>query len=456
MRVSEQTKKNQIMGHIQKNGQRLQQLQQQMSTGKKLNKISEDPVKLTLAQDAITSIAHKQQILDNIDRNYAWLHRNEIELQHIIEILNKVQDLVISQAGSSSSAEGRKASAQELRALEEELFDTANAKDEKLFLFSGKKSFTLPLEKNNPLQPAQILVTPPAPETIQIDENTSIDTAQIAEQNKVDISELQNADAFQAFFDGHSSNAYQIEITKSGTFGQAMYRVSDDGGETWSKEGILRRQIDVHNPDGKLDDQVILRFVTELGIVNDLNNLPINNKDLDTLLADSEALQQNLIFPKGMEFIFTPNPPYHYAGSEETRDVMIGDFNSLKIHHTAQELFFKTDEESVNTFEVLQSLEQALQKNDTEAISGRLNDVDASIEQVLQRLVITGEAISEIQKARQYLEEQIFAKQEELSHLQDLDMAEAAVNLNTAELRNKVSLNAGSRLVQPTLMDFLR
>ena len=87
------------MGHIQKNGQRLQQLQQQMSTGKKLNKISEDPVKLTLAQDAITSIAHKQQILDNIDRNYAWLHRNEIELQHIIEILNKVQDLCIGRIG---------------------------------------------------------------------------------------------------------------------------------------------------------------------------------------------------------------------------------------------------------------------------------------------------------------------------------------------------------------------
>jgi len=54
------------------------------------------------------------------------------------------------------------------------------------------------------------------------------------------------------------------------------------------------------------------------------------------------------------------------------------------------------------------------------------------------------------------LENQQFEKESQLSDIQDLDIAEATVDLKVAEANNKLSLSTGARLIQPTLSDFLR
>ena len=47
-------------------------------------------------------------------------------------------------------------------------------------------------------------------------------------------------------------------------------------------------------------------------------------------------------------------------------------------------------------------------------------------------------------------------RRDAISDIEDMDMAEAAMDLNTAEMKNKVSLDTAARLIQPTLVNFLK
>ncbi|MAU06857.1 MAG: hypothetical protein CL919_03135 [Deltaproteobacteria bacterium] len=132
--------------------------------------------------------------------------------------------------------------ARELSALRKGLLDAGNAREGKLYVFSGVKSLTPPLKKNLPHQPAKV------------------ETTGILQQ---DIRELLDVSQFRAQFDGHSSNDYRIRITKTGLFGQARCQLSDDGGKTWTEDEVLRPAVHMFNPKGRPDDRVFLRFSDE-------------------------------------------------------------------------------------------------------------------------------------------------------------------------------------------------
>ena len=57
MRVTETIKRDQVLGNIQRNAQKLQDLQLEMATGQRINKPSDDPLGATMAQDLVTNIS---------------------------------------------------------------------------------------------------------------------------------------------------------------------------------------------------------------------------------------------------------------------------------------------------------------------------------------------------------------------------------------------------------------
>jgi flagellin-like hook-associated protein FlgL len=54
------------------------------------------------------------------------------------------------------------------------------------------------------------------------------------------------------------------------------------------------------------------------------------------------------------------------------------------------------------------------------------------------------------------LEDQTFEHEKRLSEIRDVDLAKTSLEVNTAEVNNRLALDTGSRLIQPTLADFLR
>ncbi len=427
MRVTDITKRDQVVEHIQRNGKQMQRLQGELATGKKINKTSDDPIGATIIQDTVTTISRNQQIVHNTDTNIAWLEQIEIELNHVAELLGKAKVLTLSQANDTATSEGRAVVAQELRSIRTALFDAANARSGKLYLFSGTETFTRPLQFNDPVQEARI---------------GSLNIPQ------KDVSELIDLEQFKAQFEEHSSNEYRVQITRTGTFGRALYQVSDDRGETWSREQILLPVIKVVNPDGKPDDQVILRFTSKDGIHSNV----VGGQNADFFdFADS-----NMVFQEGLEFTYLPNPQIAYNGNSQKKEVMIANNTTVPITITAKNLFLKNGEDSVNVFDLLSALGKALDADDGASVANRIAQLDAARNQVLKQVATVGNTVRELEKSKVKLDDQVFTKQKRLSEVQDIDLAEAMVGLNSAELNNKSSLDAGGRLLQPTLLQFLR
>ncbi|MBF0280157.1 MAG: hypothetical protein HQM13_20325 [SAR324 cluster bacterium] len=427
MRVTDITKRDQVVEHIQRNGKQLQRLQGELATGKKINKTSDDPIGATIIQDTVTTISRNQQIAQNTDSNIAWLELIEIELNHVADLLENAKVLALSQAGDATTTESRAIVAQELRSIRTALFDAANARSGKLYLFSGTETFTQPLRFNDPIQEAKI-------------ESTSVPQRDVAERIDLDL--------FKAQFEEHSSNEYRIRITRTGTFGRALYQVSDDLGETWSKEQILLPVIKVVNPDGKPDDQVILRFTSKDGVHSEVAS--------DQNAGFFDFADSGKIFQEGLEFSYLPNPQIAYDGNSQKKEVLIANNTTVPISITAENLFLKNGEEGINVFGLLSSLGHALESDNGKGIADRIAQLDVARNQVLKQVATVGNTIRELEKAKSKLDDQVYTKQKRLSEVQDVDLAESMVELNSAELNNKSSLDAGGRLLQPTLLQFLR
>ena len=433
MRVTEVTKRDHVVDNMQKSSGKLQDIQIQMASGRRLNKTSDDPIGAARSQDIVTTISSQKQLLQNIDDNIAWLQRSELEIGHINEVLGQIRTLAISQAGSDSNEESRQMVAREFSIARKILFDSGNAREGKLYLFSGIKSLSPALKKNGIFQPAKV------------------DVGGVVQK---DIRELLDVKQFRSQFEGFSSNNYRIRVTKGGVWGQARVKISDDGGRTWSKEQTLRPLTHVFNPDGKLNDQVLLKFSDEEGRLGNVLPKQFDFNSEKSAEFDLDAL--GIIFPEGVEFVYQPNPEVTYNGSTHKKEALISNGLSIPVNVTAQELLFGEGEEGVDTFSLLVAMERALLENDGIAIAKRLGELDLAQNQVLKQQADVGNIVRELYSTKSQLGNQQFEKERQLSDIQDLDIAEATVDLKVAEANNKISLNTGARLIQPSLSDFLR
>lgn len=430
MRVTDLTKQNTVTQNIQKAEQQLQSLQGDISSGKRITKISDDPVGATQAQDFRTRISFMGTLQRNIRDDFVWLDRTEAEITDISEKLRRTKTLILAQANASGDDASRRVTAQEIEALLDGMINAGNSKIGKLYIFSGSKTFTKPLEANPGRQPAQMRFMLPVPE----EEGLEGELAKLVEPVELDLPPELVAQT--AVFDGNSSNSYIVRISKAGAMGRAHYKVSDDGGETWSRSKALLPKIEVFNEDGKGTDKVMLSISTPK---------ILNGED-------------ELIFPEGLEFEYKPNPPLDYRGNDGKRMVRTGEGALLPINITAQDIFFQQpdDPESVNVLDLMFALRRALLDNDQVALESRLGDIDLAFGQVLSIRASVGAVRKEMEDRLETLTDREFSKIEQLSNVEDLDMPEAVVEMNLADTRNRAALDTSARLLQPSLLNFLR
>ena len=82
MRVTEVSKREQVLENIQKTSARLQDAQIQMATGQRINKPSDDPIGTAKMQDIVSTMSAQEQHLRNITDNIASLQHAEKEIEN--------------------------------------------------------------------------------------------------------------------------------------------------------------------------------------------------------------------------------------------------------------------------------------------------------------------------------------------------------------------------------------
>jgi flagellar hook-associated protein 3 FlgL len=413
MRVTDLTKQTSVVRNIQNNADHLQTLQENMSSGRRINRLSDDPVGATQALDFRTKLSFFDMLRRVTEQTFTWLDRSEAELTHVGELLQHTKELTLSQANDSADAASRRVTGQEVQDIIDALVQAGNAKLGKIYIFSGSKTLTQPLSEGDAAQQAQVGM----------------------ENLDSDLKFLVDGEQFQGRFIGFSNHPYAVRIVKEGEIGRAQYVVSDDGGKTWSREKALLPDIEVFNEDGASSDKVMLK-----------------------LQDASDKLGEPIIYPVGLEFRFDPNPPVHYHGNDDKRLIPTSEGILQPINVTARDIFFTDPDRpnSVDIFDMLVGLKRALDENDRVVLEQRLTDLDHGFEQVLNKRASIGAARKELEDQLDKVRDREFNNTKQLSELEDLNFPAAVMEMNLADVRNKASLDTSARMIQPSLLNFLR
>jgi flagellar hook-associated protein 3 FlgL len=106
---------------------RLSKTQEQLTTGRILNRPSDSPADTTSAMRLRSKLADQEQYSRNISNGLGWLSSIDTALQTSLSTLNRASDLTVQALnGANQSAQARNAIAAEVDQLRESLLSTAN------------------------------------------------------------------------------------------------------------------------------------------------------------------------------------------------------------------------------------------------------------------------------------------------------------------------------------------
>lgn len=137
MRVTHKMITDMSTANLSANVNRLLWLQNQMSTGRRLNRPSDDPVGLTRDLSYRTTISTIEQYQGNIAAATTQLNTVEQSLGSISNLLVSAREIATALADGTYDETARKGAAVEVRSLMEQMIQAGNTQSEGRYLFSG-------------------------------------------------------------------------------------------------------------------------------------------------------------------------------------------------------------------------------------------------------------------------------------------------------------------------------
>lgn len=126
-RVTQRMMTNSSLENLQRGLGNLARLQEQLSTGRVINRPSDDPTGTTSAMRLRTSLADQMQYARNADDGLGWLTQADSALDSVTSTVKRARDLALQGATASSSSPAvREALAVEVDGLRESLLALSN------------------------------------------------------------------------------------------------------------------------------------------------------------------------------------------------------------------------------------------------------------------------------------------------------------------------------------------
>lgn len=153
MRISDRSNHGVVQDNLQRSRSRLENLQTQVSTLKKVNRPSDDPVGSAKVLEVRTDKVNNEQFQTNGKLAEAFLNNTDHALEDLSEILMRAKEIAINQSsGASSTPETRIGVAEEVTQLYQRALATANRRIGDRFIFGGFKTHQAPFDKEGSYQ----------------------------------------------------------------------------------------------------------------------------------------------------------------------------------------------------------------------------------------------------------------------------------------------------------------
>jgi flagellar hook-associated protein 3 FlgL len=345
MRISDNQNYDTLRNNIFRSKERMDNLQSEASTMKKLNTPSDDPVSAAKVLEVRTEKMNNDQYQTNAKMAESFLTNSEQALTEISDLIVRAKEIAISQSsGASANSDTRLGVAEEVTQLYNQAVAAGNRRIGDRYLFGGYKT------QNPPIDPAG---------------RYQGDNGQTMVEIAKDVFLSMNVTGLEAF-NTNPKNSSDGKSTSQGQYNQQQQ-------------------------------------MTTSGRVPASNGLEKGPRDSGLASEDQNG--------KG---------------------------------------------ENVNVFDELQNLRIALLTGDMDATRNTLERFDAVHAKVVAERSKIGSRMNGLQQTSQSIDRHNLANAQLTTQLEDADMAQVVSDLAREEQVFKSSLSSSQKLIQPTLLDFLK
>src|SRR5690625_934170 len=137
MRVTQSMLSNNMLNNLSRNYQNLGKYMNQLSTGKQINRPSDDPVIAMKGMNYRSQVTHVEQYSRNLGEVHNWLDNTDSALDKVQMTLERLRELAVQGANGTYEEGQRGNMASEVRQMADHIVDIANTKVNNKFIFNG-------------------------------------------------------------------------------------------------------------------------------------------------------------------------------------------------------------------------------------------------------------------------------------------------------------------------------
>ncbi|MBO1511746.1 flagellar hook-associated protein FlgL [Metabacillus bambusae] len=146
MRVTQSMLASNSLKNLSNSYSKLGKYQDQLATGKKISRPSDDPVVAIKGMFYRTNLTEVEQYQRNLNEAYTWMENSEAGIEHATQIVQRVRELLVQGNNESNSPEDLKSIGVEIAELKEDLMGVANTQVAGKYIFNGTETHSAPIQ----------------------------------------------------------------------------------------------------------------------------------------------------------------------------------------------------------------------------------------------------------------------------------------------------------------------
>lgn len=446
MRVTNSMISSRMMLNMNNNLKRMEKTQNDITSNVRLHKPSDDPVLVARSLKLHTDLAENDQFKRNIEDAYSVLDKTEISLKELTDVLQRVRDLTVQASNGVLTTEDSTNIKSEVKQLKEQIIKISNDTYVGRHIYSGYRTDEPYLNNDGTNS-----------DEVNLEKEIRTKALNISTSNKISITAPNNG--FELNITGLvdvDGNKYTEELEFNlpqkdydGSSGKTINDLAAD------LESVLNPATGKDANGKDIPDPYKGDF--EVKIDSETNQIIIKNKNVkDNQKFALKSVENGLDLKKiGLE-------KTNVCESTEKIEYQIGISATLSTNVRGDELFgpvIDSDNDKIpdkTLMDTINGLISSLETGDTTKISANLDEIDAHKNNVSEIRGAVGARMNTVENVSDRIEDMKINFTKLLSETEDTDMAEAYMQMNIYESVYKASLSVGAKVIQPTLIDFLR
>ena len=392
----------------------LNQVQNKIASQNRIQNLRDDPVSAAHATRFQSYQTRLERYVENIEYAQSNYRVTEGYMREAVDIMQRVREIGVQAANGSYSAEDRAYMANEVDQMLNELAELANARNgEGQTIFSGSKSRTQPFRivRGNVEGADRQRIT-----DVQYIGDIAERTAEVADGNRVSLNMPGNQVFWaenQQVYSGINASSYQVSEDTS---------IFVDGQEVRLSAG----------------DNIY-------AVMSKIN--------------ESDAAVEARLDPVQDSLVLETTQPHQLWLSDGEDGSVLSDLGVLNDRGGAppNNVASAADQFGGSLFDMVISLRDNLYQNDQIDVGGSaLKGIDSALDNLLTRVGELGARDTRLDFTLRRTEREIPEIADQLSQEVDIDVTEALTELRMMEYTHQAAIGTAGRILQRTLLDFLR